>query len=102
MQTITYIMTYQTLVFNDSNISAFIFDDDDEVVLNADNAVCQTQRVIITDMNETNTTIWTDTTPPEDWESGKYLFEVTWSNDTDYESAWSINPNWVEPTEEEE
>jgi len=93
-------MTYQTLVFNDSNISAFIFDDDDEVVLTAANVVNRTQKLIISDMNEMNTTVYTDITPLEDWESGKYLFNVTWSNDTDYESAWSSNPNWVEPTEE--
>jgi len=49
-------MTYQTLVFNDSNISAFIFDDDDEVVLTAANVVNRTQKLIISDMNEMNTT----------------------------------------------
>lgn len=81
-------MTYQTLVFNDSNVSVFIYDDDDEVVLTPDTIVNKTQKVIITDMNETNTTVWTDTTPPEDWESGKYYFNVVWSNDTDYESTW--------------
>lgn len=89
-------MTYQTLVFNDSSISAFIFDDDDEVVLTAANVVNRTQKLIISDMNEMNATVYTDTTPPEDWVSGKYLFEVTHTNDTDYESAWSANPDWVD------
>ena len=90
-------MTYQTLVFNDSNVSAFIYDDDDEVVLTPDTAVNKAQKVIITDMNETNTTIWTDTTPPEDWVNSKYLFTVTWGNGNDYESTWSANPDWIEP-----
>ena len=87
-------ITYQTLVFKDSNISAFIFRDDEDVILTDNNAICRSQKLLMPDLNSTNSRIWTDTTPPEDWESGKYLFIVNWLNETDYEEEWVLNPSW--------
>lgn len=45
-------------------------------------------RFIIAGLNETNSDIYTGVTPPEDWESCKYLFDGV---------VWEVSPDWVEP-----
>ena len=77
----------QTITFNDTNKSAYIFEDGDTLTSNADRIVCPA--LIIGDMNSSNATIHTGVTPPEDWNWGNYLFDGT---------TWTVNPDWVEYT----
>ncbi len=79
-----------TITFNNTTISAYIFEDDDEVTISVDNIVCP--EFIIEDMNSSNATIHTGVTIPEDWAGGKYFFDGT---------NWTVNESWVELEEEE-
>lgn len=47
--------------------------------------------LIIGDMNSTNATLIENVTLPDDWVGGgKYLYDA---------GAWTLNPNWVDPTQ---
>ena len=76
----------QTITFNGSNKSAYIFEDADTLTATAENIT--TPNFIIGDMNSSNATITTGVTPPEDWKGGKYLFDG---------SSWSANGDWTDP-----
>jgi hypothetical protein len=78
----------QTITFNDNNISAYIFGDNHNLVATPTEITCP--HFIIGDMNSGNATIHTGVTPPEDWKGGNYLFDGT---------DWTLNPNWIEPTD---
>jgi len=78
----------QTITFNDSNKSTYIFEDADTLTATAENIT--TPNFIIGDMNSSNATIHTGVTPPEDWQGGKYLFDGT---------SWTSNENWTDPKE---
>jgi len=75
----------QTITFNATNKSAWIFEDSDILTSTADGTTCPD--LVITDMNSSNSTIHTGVTVPEDWNWGNYLFDGT---------TWTIDPNWVE------
>jgi len=79
----------QTITFNDSTISPYIFEDGDTLTVTAENIT--TPSFIIGDMNSSNATLHTGVTPPEDWQGGKYLFDGT---------SWTTNENWTDPVEE--
>jgi hypothetical protein len=76
----------QTITFNESDISAYIFEDDQNLVATPTEITCP--NFIIGDMNSTNATIHTGVTSPEDWQGGKYLFDGT---------SWTLNPDWTDP-----
>ena len=78
----------QTITFNDSNISTYIFEDGDTLTATAENITCP--EFIIGDMNSSNAAVYTGVTPPGDWQGGKYLFDGT---------SWTTNENWTDPTE---
>jgi len=78
----------QTITFNDSTLSPYIFEDGDTLTATAEHITCP--KFIIGDMNSSNATIHTGVTPPEDWRGGKYLFDGT---------TWTINENWADPLE---
>ena len=78
----------QTITFKDSNISAYIFEDNPTIIVTAENITCP--NFIIGDLNSSNAVVYTSITPPEDWASGKYLFDGT---------TWTTNPDYVEPEE---
>lgn len=80
----------QTITFNDTNISAYTFEDNDTVTVTADNITCP--NFVIGDMNSSNATLSTGVTPPADWQGGKYLFDGT---------AWTANADWTDPKEAE-
>jgi len=80
----------QTITFNDSNISAYVFEDADTVTVSAENITCP--NFIIGDMNSGNATLHTGVTAPADWQGGKYLFDGT---------NWTANENWTDPKEAE-
>ena len=78
----------QTITFNDSTLSPYIFEDGDTLTATAENIT--TPNFIIGDLNSSNATIHTGVTPPEDWKGGKYLFDG---------SSWSSNGDWTDPKE---
>jgi len=79
----------QTITENDTNLSIFIYEDEDSVFQNYDNII--SDRLTIWDRNASNTTLHTGVTPPTDWQGEKYFFDGT---------NWAINPAWQEPTED--
>jgi len=78
----------QTITFNNTNKSAYIFEDADALTATAESIT--TPNFIIGDLNSSNATIHTGVTPPEDWQGGKYLFDGT---------SWTTNENWTDPKE---
>lgn len=82
----------KTITFNDSNRSAYVFDDSVEVALHADRIVIgnpSSPELIIMDMNSGNATLHENVTAPDDWYGGKYL----------YDGSWTVKPDWVDPVE---
>ena len=77
----------KTITFNDSTISAYIFEDGDTLTATAENITCP--NFIIGDLNSSNATIHTGVTPPEDWQGGKYFFDGT---------NWTANGDWTDPS----
>ena len=76
----------QTITFNDTNISAYIFDDEHTLTATAENITCP--HFIIGDMNSNNATVHTGVTSPADWQGDKYLFDGT---------DWTENADWTDP-----
>ena len=81
----------KTIVQNESNYSSYVFEDDTEVTISSDNIA--TPNFIISDLNSSNSTMHENVTPPDDWVGNKYTFDGT---------TWAANPDWVDPTEENE
>lgn len=77
----------KTLITIDTNVSKYIFNDEDEVVL-FENKIT-TPSFEIADMNSHNSTLIENVTPPSDWVGCKYLF----GNNT-----WELNPDYIEVT----
>jgi len=75
-----------TITFNDTNISAYIFEDEHNLVATGTEITCP--HFIIGDMNSGNATIHTGVTSPEDWQGGKYLFDGT---------DWTLISGWTDP-----
>lgn len=65
----------KTLVFNASNISAYVFEDSDTVTVTATETTAPD--IVIYDMNSGNATLHTNVTPPDDWLGGRYTFDGT-------------------------
>lgn len=71
----------KTLVFNDSNVSAYVFEDNDTVTVTATETTASD--IVIYDMNSGNSTLHTNVTPPDDWLGGRYTFDgTTWTQVT--------------------
>ena len=84
----------QTIIHNDTNMSAYIFEDDVVITAIASQTTASSLSFIIGDMKTSNSTIYTGVTPPEDWDGCKYCFDGT---------TWTENPNWkvISPMPEE-
>lgn len=80
----------KTLVFNDSNVSAYIFEDSDTVTVTATETTAP--NIVVFDMNSTNATLHTNVTPPDDWTGGRYTFDGT---------TWTQVSGWKKPIDEE-
>jgi hypothetical protein len=72
----------KTITYNNTNISVYIFEDDDDVTLTEKCIVCpqiirncESSFLYVREMNSNNSTIHLDVTPPEDWEADKYYFD---------------------------
>lgn len=80
----------KTLVFNDSNISAYTFEDSDVVTVSATNTTAP--NAIIGDMTSANATLYENVTPPADWVGFRYTFDGT---------TWTEVAGWTKPIDPE-
>lgn len=81
----------KTLVQKNSNISIYIYANNVIVdVGDSSTQVSGTVPLIIVDFNQSNTFLFENVTPPDDWKGWKYLYDGT---------TWTANPNWVDPTQ---
>ena len=78
----------KTITFNSNSVSAYVFENTEQVTLNTENITCSD--FIIGDLNSTNATMYTDVTPPEDWMGGRYVYDGT---------DWTEVVGWVDPSE---
>lgn len=85
----------KTIVETSTGLSKYLLADDVTITATADNiTVGDPAQFIIADLNSGNTTITENVTnAPSDWTGNKYTFNGT---------TWAANPDWVDPTEEEE
>jgi len=79
----------KTLVRKETNLSTYIFSDDAVVLLGSEET--QTPGLIILDMNNTNSLLYENVTPPDDWRGLKYKYE---------NNIWTLNPDWIDPSQE--
>ena len=79
----------KTLCFNETTLSAYLFDDATPIEVTADNTIVgQPVEFFINDMNTANATLYINVNAPGDWRGGKYLFNGT---------TWTANPDYVAP-----
>ena len=85
----------KTIVETSSGLSKYLLADDVTVVSNSDMIhVGDPIEFSIGDLNSTTVTITDNVTnAPDDWTGNKYFFNGT---------AWSLNPDWVDPTLDDE
>ena len=85
----------KTIVETSSGLSKYLLADDVTITATADNiTVGDPAQFIIGDMNSGNATITENVTnAPSDWTGNKYKLDGT---------TWSANPDWVDPTLEDE
>ena len=83
----------KTIVRLDTNVSLYIFDDN-QVVNIQDNQTVIGDPVImcIADCDSSNVVLFENVTPPADWYGHKYLYTV--------DNGWELNPAWVDPDTE--
>jgi len=81
----------KTLIFNDTNISTYMFEDGDAVTVSATNTTTPNQ--IIGDMKSDNATLYENVTPPADWVGGRYTFDGT---------TWTEVVGWTKPIDPSE
>ena len=81
----------KTIVETATGLSKYLMDDAEIVALNEDEIVVGNPvTLIIADLNADTSILYAGVTPPEDWTGDKYTFDGT---------NWTLNPDWVEPTE---
>jgi len=85
----------KTIVETSSGLSKYLLADDVTITATAENiTVGDPAQFIIGDLNSTTVTVTDNVTnAPDDWTGNKYLFDGT---------TWTLNPDWVDPTLDEE
>ena len=85
----------KTIVETSSGLSKYLLADDVTITATADNiTVGDPAQFIIGDLNSTTVTVTDNVTnSPEDWTGNKYFFDGT---------TWTLNPDWVDPTLDDE
>jgi hypothetical protein len=85
----------KTIVETSSGLSKYLLADDVTITATADNiTVGDPAQFIIGDLNSTTVTVTDNVTnAPDDWTGNKYTFDGT---------TWTLNPDWVDPTLDEE
>ena len=76
----------KTLVFNDTKLSPYLFDDSKNVGDDAN------PDFYIGDMNSSNATLYESVTAPSDWQGNRYTYDGT---------TWTEIDGWVDPTQAE-
>jgi len=77
-----------------NGLSIYLFDDAEVLSITEENiTVGDPPKFIVGDCNSSDTTLFTDVTPPEDWTGCKYFYGG---------AIWSLNPDWVEPESDED
>ena len=81
----------KTIVETSSGLSKYLLADNVAINATAENiTVGDPAQFIIGDLNSTTATITENVAnAPEDWSGNKYFFDGT---------AWTLNPDWVDPT----
>ena len=85
----------KTIVETSSGLSKYLLADDVTITATTDNiTVGDPAQFIIGDLNSTTVTVTDNVTnAPDDWSGNKYTFDGT---------AWTLNPDWVDPTLDDE
>ncbi len=85
----------KTIVETSTKLSKYLLADDVAITATADNiTVGDPAQFIIGDLNSTTVTVTDNVTnAPADWTGNKYFLDGT---------TWSLNPDWVDPTLEDE
>lgn len=81
----------KTLVFNESNNSPYIFEDDKNITIEENRITVGEEDnpdFYIGDMNSSNATLYKNVTVPEDWQGNRYIFDGT---------TWTEVDDWVDP-----
>ena len=69
------------------NFSLYVFQDVEVVNIAADKTtIGNPEQLIISDCNSTNSVMYENVSPPEDWSGCKYFY---------INNTWTLNPNWV-------
>ena len=80
----------KTIVRNGTNVSLYLFDDAETVVMTAtETIVGAPPRLIISDCSTENATLFEGVTNPEAWTGWKYLYTAA--------GGWVLNPDWTPP-----
>jgi hypothetical protein len=85
----------KTIIETSSGLSKYLLANDVTITATADKiTVGDPAQFIIGDLNSTTVTITDNVTnAPDDWTGNKYFFDGT---------TWTLNPDWVDPTLDEE
>ena len=85
----------KTIVETSSGLSKYLLADDVTIIATAqDITVGDPAQFIIGDLNSTTVTVTDNVTnAPADWSGNKYFFDGT---------TWTLDPDWVDPTLEDE
>ena len=85
----------KTIVETSTKLSKYLLADNVALTETTENiTVGDPAQFIIGDLNSTNTTVTLNVTnAPSDWTGNKYFFDS---------GTWSANPDWVDPTLEDE
>ena len=85
----------KTIVETLSGLSKYLLADDVTITATADNiTVGDPAQFIIGDLNSTTVTVTDNVTnAPADWSGNKYFYDG---------ATWTLDPDWVDPTLEDE
>lgn len=77
----------KALIKNESNVVYYLFEDSAVVASGDQTAVGDPVQYYISDLNDSNSTIVENLTPPDDWDSQKYTYDEQngWLLNSDYE-----------------